>query len=206
MEELQNDVAQFIKSILEYECGYRTKYKENGWELDFTIASERKEIKHRCTLISMMQEWSTYDYIASAVESKHPNNYKLQNKPFIIAINIHPVNSVPQDNDMIVRTVFGKSIDVAEFKTTYYSDGIFCTYKKDAKTFVKDNEEISGLLIIVNLDSKSITNKKATLYINPWSINPIPYDILPIDTVYYSEDKKGFHTVKGKSTRELFEL
>lgn len=203
--ELDEKIKPFLESILDKSNDYKERYNSNGWELDFSIASDNKE-RGKCHPISMISEWNVYDYISSAVEKKHPSNYKLQNKPFIIAINIHPVNSEPINYDMVSDAVFGNVINVPESELIIYTESIFAAYDKNSDEFVSDNEEISGLLIIDNLDTLSIADKKATLYINPRSNNPIRTDILPIDTLYYDEEKNKIVEIKGKRSKELFDI
>ncbi|MGC9778105.1 MAG: hypothetical protein HZR80_02565 [Candidatus Heimdallarchaeota archaeon] len=203
LEELNNEIKPYLTSIIDKPIEFLGKYNINNWDLEFRIASIKKD-KCGCSIIGMVDEWDVYDYISAAVEMKHPSNYKLLAKPFIIAINIHPVNNKPINRDLIFDSIFGKITYLHESKHALYTEGIFVAYDKKDKEFKYDNKDIIGLLVIDNLDAWSLADKKATLYLNPVANNPISNDILPIDTVYYDEEKGEYVTIKGND--ELFNL
>jgi len=203
LRELENEIKDHIFSLLTKPIDFKEKYDLNGWEIEFTIASDYKEKKRNCHLIGPIEKWTVYDYISSAVENKHPTNYKIKNDPFIIAINIHPMNTKPIDKEQICDAIYGLNIQ-SQFNTTW--DGAFIVYDETNKKHMFDNEDISGLLVIDNLDFFTIDYKRATLYINPGAKNPVSSYLLPIDSVYYDTEKKDLVFNEGKGNKELFGL
>ncbi len=186
---------------------FYAKRKQTKFYLEAKVSKKKsqQETKEGRVGSLTIHETRPIEILRVAINKKHPAKYSLQNKPYILALNIC-TNGLPIDNETIKDAIYGFVMSIEESEIQLIIEGQIGKYDEKNNTFFYRNRDVSAILITTNLNAFTLTDKKATLYINPVANTPIPKDILPIDTIYYNEEKREYVTKKGKENKDLFNI
>lgn len=209
-----------ILSLAGYTIEYQPKIKADEEPTDFYVerTNTRFYLEATIKLTDSLQkikktklgdieihETSVWKILSKTLKLKYPAKYSLENEPYIIAVNIC-TNGMPIIDEDIYYAIYGFLVNIEELNIAIISSGQIGKYNEEKDSFFYNNRNVSALIVTTNLNAWSLTEKKATLYINPVANNPIPIDILPISTVYFDEKKGKYITSKGKNNKDLFNL